>query len=335
MDDHTDLFRRLTPEQRKSAAESAAEHERILAGKPRTSVSQLTPSEIEELLAFCADHASLELKHVETVEDEDPDDDDAASHHPKYRVQLFAASPGELRSESLQFVVWEKTSCEYDEWDRYHWEIRLGEIVMPMGLSVAPVKVVKWFLDHGFQLWEDQQPRVIQERNEEFIRLLDDPATKEVQDACTDYIRAKLAHGAELQKQREAFLDASAKSPELRDHMTRMQAVGEQAAREVGFGDYGCEVYDEVDPVWWRGNDAGVRGALERFEEALDGEYDDEDPHFGHRPLTELVKRVRDLRMRVKALQRIEIIAGEAMSNGGYEVEALEEIFERAKEAVQ
>lgn len=416
----------------------------------RTSVTQLTPAEIEELLQICAEEANLPLGQVETVDDEDPDDDghgEVVSYHPHYRVKLFAALPNEQK-EHLEFKVWEKASYEHDEWDCIPWEIHLGEIVMPMGLSVAPVKVVKWFLDHGFQLWGDQPPgpgdsaedvyeqqRIVRESNEEFIRILSDPATKEVQDACTNYIRSKLAHGAELDKKREALLDASAKSPALREHLSTMSDLGrrvlyenaaddfadqwrgrklsadevsavlqvgallfgegweeeqravvlecsssderERALEEdalVGFPigralavagalgrgeepkqedvqaidawrdaqhDPDAEIYDEIDPVWWRGNDAGVHGVLDRIEEALAGKYDDEvaGPYFGSQRLMDVVHRVRDLRKRVTALQRIELIAGECFGEVGLSADGLgrelRRISEIAKEAQQ
>lgn len=133
---------------------------------PRISLAQLTAEEIDELLQICVEDASLELDHIETVDDDNPDDDghgELVSYHPKYRVWLTASC--DLSPERLQFVTWDRVSFEYDEWDRHHWEIRLGEIMMPMGLNVAPVRVVKWFLDHGFKLWGDQpaKPEWLQE----------------------------------------------------------------------------------------------------------------------------------------------------------------------------
>lgn len=130
----------------------------------RTSLTQLTPSEIDELLQITAEEVDLDLDAIVKVGigellqigDDDDSHGDPVYYHPAYAIRLFAADPGGNMPERLQFKAWSKPSYYEGESDIEHWEIQLGEIIMPMGLNVAPLRVTKWFLDHGFKLWSDQ-----------------------------------------------------------------------------------------------------------------------------------------------------------------------------------
>jgi len=339
----------------------------------RTSVTQLTPNEIDELLEICQAAGAFDFSGIVLADEDDDDDDhgDKVSYHPEYGMYLYAADPGAMRKEHLHFKVAVESMDR--EVDYYHYEIRVGEVIDYMGDNVANLQVIKWFIDHGFQVW----PQSIE-----------------------DAALAARASGPELQKALEDVREAMSRNPGLQRDMAYLSELGEQALernaqlppadnplrhlpavpssitphkpyihvtealekiRGAGRNEdptaqwmqkwaahaldpdlprppdepplkigkimqeipmvpasraYEAEaelerykqwaddeIYDETDPRWWRGNDTGVEGACMRFEEALDGKYDEDDPHFGLQRLSDLVKRVRDLRKWVNDLQ--------------------------------
>ncbi|MFW6056852.1 MAG: hypothetical protein ACOC9B_06050 [Chloroflexota bacterium] len=139
----------------------------------RTSLTQLTPDEIDDLLQICVEEAGLDLKAVVKIGDDEADEGghgDPVYYHPTYAIKLFAAGHDGDKPERLQF--WVRVGSDIKLWEV--WEIWLGEILAPRCTNVATVRVVKWFLDHGFKLWSEQQSET--------------PETQQVSEAMRDEI---------------------------------------------------------------------------------------------------------------------------------------------------
>ena len=109
-------------------------------------LSSITRKEVLELLELCGikeDKCKGELK-----------DNGKKSMFRGFDAEFIPASSEEFYNrDRIVIPYWEKCSVEYDEWDMYSNTIYIGEVIGVMGHNYNTLAVVKWFIDHGFDVW--------------------------------------------------------------------------------------------------------------------------------------------------------------------------------------